>query len=269
MRQNLDSTPLRVLHVTDTHLFEDPAGTLAGVETERACLDVLSHVREYAGPIDLILLTGDLVHDRSTVAYQRLRERMAEFHVPVLVLPGNHDDRDLMRQIYRAPPVQWVFEARFGSWLIISLDSSVPGKPGGRLQTDELERLDKLLERSPEANVLICLHHQPVATGSEWLDRIGVGNGDALLELCARHPGVRAIVWGHVHQDVDRRLGRVRLLATPSTCVQFRPGGQTFGLDAIPPGYRMLALHADGRVDSRLYRLPTLPDGLEVETSGY
>ncbi len=269
MPQNRDTTPIRVLHITDTHLFGDPAGTLAGVATDPCCLEVLAHARQHVGAVDLVLLTGDLVHDRSLTAYQRLHERMAAFQVPVLVIPGNHDDRVLMRQVYDRPPVHWTFDFRLGGWLFIGLDSSVPGKPDGWLDEGELARLERTLEMHPDQHVVICLHHQPVAMGSEWLDRIGAGNGEALMEIAARFPSVRAVIWGHVHQAVDRYAGHLRLLATPSTCVQFRPGQKTFTLDGEPPGYRTLELSADGRVESRLFRLPGPPPGLQLETVGY
>ncbi|MCC5856646.1 MAG: 3',5'-cyclic-AMP phosphodiesterase [Ectothiorhodospiraceae bacterium] len=269
MEHNRAGAPLRVLHMTDTHLFGDPTVTLAGVATDRTCLDVLEHVRAHAGHLDLILLTGDLVHDRSMDAYLRLRERMLAFQVPVRVIPGNHDDQRLMRELFDAPPVQWGFQFRMGDWLLVTLDSSIPGKPGGRLQDEELERLDTLLGQEPGRHALICLHHQPVPMGSEWLDRSGVENAAALLEIIGRHASVRAVLWGHVHQDSERRQGQVRMLSTPSTCIQFRPGQAGFSLDALPPGYRVLELHGDGRVDSRLYRLPATPQGLELGTEGY
>jgi 3',5'-cyclic-AMP phosphodiesterase len=269
MDQSQARSPLRVLHITDTHLFGNPDETLAGVATDQSCLEVLAHVRAHAGPLDLILFTGDLVHDGSMEAYRRLLERMTSFGVPVLVVPGNHDDQGLMRQLYDCPPMEWAFDMRLGNWLLIMLDSSIPGEPGGRLQPEELERLDQVLSENPDLHALISLHHQPAPMGSRWLDRIGAENGEALLDIVQRHASVRAVLWGHVHQDLERRQGDVRLLATPSTCVQFRPGQQDFSLDALPPGYRMLELHDDGRIETRVHRLGAAPKGLELETDGY
>ena len=68
----------------------------------------------------------------------------------------------------------------------------------------------------------------------------------------SRHPGLRAILWGHVHQASDRVRQGVRLLSTPSTCAQFLPGSATFAMDTRPPGYRWLDLHDDGRIETRI-----------------
>ena len=59
---------------------------------------------------------------------------------------------------------------------------------------------------------------------------------------------MRAVVWGHVHQDFDAMRGPVRLLSTPSTCAQFKPGAEKFAVDTRPPGYRILELGVDGAI---------------------
>lgn len=262
-------TPLRVLHVTDTHLFAAESDDLAGVRTEQTCLEVLSHVRSEAGRLDLVLHTGDLVHDYSAAAYSRLRERLLDFGVPTLVIPGNHDHADEMRRQFAMPPVTWQFQTVVGNWLIVMLDSSIHGEPGGRLQPAELEQLNEVLEALPQLHALVCLHHHPVAMGSEWIDQIGVENGEALFRVLDRHTNVRAVLWGHVHQTFDGERQGVRLMATPSTCIQFKPGQREFALDALPPGYRVLELHPNGEINSRLFRLKELPQGLRLGTEGY
>jgi Icc protein len=44
----------------------------------------------------------------------------------------------------------------------------------------------------------------------------------------------------------------IRILATPSTCRQFKPGSEKFEVDDKPPAYRHIELGADGEVDTRL-----------------
>lgn len=84
--------------------------------------------------------------------------------------------------------------------------------------------------------------------GSRWLDSVPLRNAEAFLAVCDRHPAVRAIVWGHVHQASERERRGVRLLSTPSTCAQFLPGSDKFAVDKRPPGYRWLDLHEDGSI---------------------
>ena len=137
-----------------------------------------------------------------------------------------------------------------GNWQLIFLDSTVPGAVHGHLREAELARLDVALQEQPERHALICLHHQPVPIGSTWLDELLLDNADALFAITDRHPQVRGILWGHVHQAFDATRHNVRLLASPSSCVQFKPGCVDFTVDDKPPGYRWLELSVDGRIET-------------------
>ena len=261
---------LQVLHVTDPHLASDPQSRLGGIDT-RASWEAVLGAALAEGPVpDLVLLTGDIVHDGAAATYHRVCADLLAIGAPALLLPGNHDDNTVMAAAVPGHgPVAWAGHQRIGGWLIVALDSTVAGAPGGHLAEGELARLQGLLQDLPELPTLIMLHHQPVAVGSAWLDRIGAGNGDRLMALVDAHPQVRVVLWGHVHQAFDRRHGRARLLATPSTCIQFAPEQDRFGLDPKPPGWRRLTLHPDGRVDTRVERLARLPEGLDLGLGGY
>jgi Icc protein len=67
-----------------------------------------------------------------------------------------------------------------------------------------------------------------------------------------RHACVRGVVWGHAHQALDLYRGPLRLMCTPSTCMQFRPRTTGFEIDDRPPGYRLIELHADGSLASEV-----------------
>jgi Icc protein len=86
--------------------------------------------------------------------------------------------------------------------------------------------------------------------GSKWLDEVGLENGDELFAVLDRHPQVRVLLWGHVHQAYEGLRKRVRMLSTPSTCAQFTPGSDGFAVDRRPPAYRWIDLHADGRIET-------------------
>lgn len=260
---------LRVLQLTDLHLFADTSGRLAGMETERSFAEVMERVLTDYWPVDLILVTGDIAHDGGEGGYRRFKTALEGLAVRTLVVPGNHDDPTVMRRVFGSGRVTWSRNALLGNWQFVMLDSVVPGATGGRLGEGELAALEHALAAQPSAHAMICLHHHPISMASRWIDRIGVENGDALLEVVDRHPQVRALTWGHVHQAYDRCRGHVRLLATPSTCFQFQPGSREFALDGQPPGFRWLQLHADGRIDTAVIRLPGLPAALNLEHRGY
>ncbi len=260
---------LRVLQFTDTHLYADPDKRLLGVQTQRSLEDCVQLARAQHRQTDLVILSGDLVHDCSEAGYLRLRDTATGFGCPVCVLPGNHDDPAKLTALMGGAPVISGGTFRQSSWQVICLDSSVPASDAGNLDPVQLNRLEQQLARTPETFTLVTVHHPPVAIGSAWMDRIGLRNAAELFAILRGHDRVRAILCGHIHQELDTEHQAVRVLGTPSTCAQFKPRDDEFGVDSLPPGYRWLLLHANGEFETGVRRLSELPPGLELKSGGY
>jgi Icc protein len=241
--------PLRVLQFTDLHLFGDPARRLRGVPTLDSAAATLAAARDRHPAPDALLLTGDLVQD-DAAGYAHLRRLFAGSPAPVHCIPGNHDVADAFGPALSAAPFRVGGHHRHGRWLFVMLDSTVAGRVGGHLAAAELARLDAALGAHPALHALVCLHHQPTPAGSRWLDAGALANGPELFAVLDRHPNVRALAFGHVHQAYAERRRGVQLLATPSTGGQFAPGSDDFATDDRPPAYRWLALAPDGGVES-------------------
>ncbi len=263
------STPhFKVAQISDVHLHADLSAGLYGLNSYRSFSEVVALAAQRQP--DLLLLTGDLVHDETAEGYRHLRRALAPLGVPGLCIPGNHDDLTLMRQVLQAQGgLGCEKSVRHGRWQIVMLNSQVVGKVGGRLARDELDFLELSLSLYPDHHTLICMHHHPVALGSKWLDQIGLDNADQLFEVIDAYAQVKALVWGHVHQLFDGERRGVRLLATPSTCIQFKPGVDTFSLDPVAPGYRWFRLYEDGRFETAVERLQQMPGRLDVNAPGY
>ena len=259
---------IKVLQLTDTHIYANPVGTLLGINTLDSFKRVIQHFREHHWPLDLLLATGDLVHDASPDGYSLMGEMFAGFDVPVFCLPGNHDVPPVMHKHLARDQVCTDVVRDHGAWRFIMLDSVIPGEEGGRLEQAQLDQLQQALE-SNDRHTLVCMHHQPVNVGSAWIDTMAIENPEPLFEIIDRHPQVRGILWGHVHQTFEARRGQVRLMASPSTCVQFAPLIDDFQVDEEPPGFRLLALLPDGTIRSEVVRIDDIPQGLEVASSGY
>jgi Icc protein len=260
---------LRVVQITDTHLFGDARGRLVGMNTEETSLEVLSKVVAEAGPLDLVLATGDIVHDGSEIGYRRFKERFERLAVPTLVIPGNHDKPEVLDQVMQGGHVRREQHLLLGNWQFVMLDSSAADRDGGHLAPAQLALLERQLAAYPSHHAMVCLHHHPVSVGSRWIDTIGVDNADEFFAIVDRFPQVRVILWGHIHQDFRARRNGVELLASPSTCIQFRPGQAEFGLDDMPPGYRWLNLYADGRIETGVERAEARVREVDLQSGGY
>jgi len=260
---------LKVLQLTDSHLYADPSQCLLGLNTLYTFDQVVELAFRTRGRPDLVLATGDLVHDASEAGYKRFRKRMTALQTPTYCLAGNHDRPDRMSQLLNRDGVHYIQHSLPQNWSLIFLDSTTPGETHGSLAPDQLELLDELLARHPQRHTLICLHHQPIPVGSLWMDGIGLRDPEPFLQRLQHHPQIRGVLCGHIHQEFEGRYGSVRIMGTPSTCIQFNAGQDKFGIDARPPGYRWLDLLPDGTIHSGVDFLQQMPVGLDLASVGY
>ena len=247
---------IRLLQITDTHLFADPASMHGGVNLEDRFQAVLSAMRPWADGADAIVHTGDLVHDGSQQGYARLADALGSLGLVGLVMPGNHDDRRVLERVFAVGQPRAARQVTLGEWCVIALDSQVTGNVAGHLSAAERAALSNALAATDARYVAIALHHPPVSVGTPWLDAIGLDNADALHQQLQADPRIRVCVFGHVHMTWDAAVDGVRMLATPASAVQFAAGAETFTLDQGPPGFRWIDLLADGSIETDVVRVP-------------
>ncbi len=260
---------LRVLQITDSHLYADPTNSLAGINTEQSLLHLLDIAKEYILPVDLILVTGDLIHDASPKGYQRLKGHLLALNAQTYCIPGNHDDIATMEQHISCDKIGTHTMSTHGNWALIMLDSAVPGKVSGHLNDQQLDLLKAGLEANQDRHVLVSLHHHPISLGSAWIDQLALDNPDELFSILDQYHNVRGLLWGHAHQRYEGERNGVKLMGSPSTCIQFKPNQDNFAIDPTPPGLRWLAMLPDGSIETDIEFLEQTPAGIDLSVSGY
>lgn len=255
--QSSENGAVRLLQLTDPHLFAEADGQLLGVNTHASFQAVLAEVQAQGSLYDVILATGDLVQDHNPAAYHRFARLVEPLQKPIFWVVGNHDIQPQMGELLSAyPQIQPHKHLLAGDhWQLILLDSHVPNVPGGMLSQVELDFLTDKLRANPNRHSLIVLHHNILPTKSAWLDQHSLSNAAALAEAIRPFEHVKAILHGHIHQEVDSLWQGCRVLATPSTCIQFKPACEQFTLDLVPQGWREITLYPDGRLETTVKRL--------------
>lgn len=262
--------PIRVVQVSDSHLFESEKGALLGLETDFSLGKVLDLVQKEQQNMDMILATGDLSQDGSKASYVRFKNYMDVFSAPVYWMPGNHDVVSTMGDVVGDPQFMTPCVIKKGSWAIIMLDSSIsPDEAAGELAKNQLDFVAKALEENQNSHCMVVLHHHPIPYGSEWLDTSELRNPDEFFAITDQHPQLRAIVWGHVHQEMESTRKGVSLYSIPSTCVQFKPKSQEFAVDELNPGYRWFDLYPDGTIKTGVSRVVGVEFEVDYTIKGY
>ena len=261
--------PIRLIQISDSHLFADPQTQLLGINTQQSLQQVLAQVKQDHPNPDLLLLTGDLAQEADELTYRRLEQTVASIGGRGCWLPGNHDDPKKMQQLsdgYFSGTKQ-LFAGEF--WQLILLNTKVPGEVHGFLEQSELDFLEACLKRAPERYSLICMHHHPVNIGSQWMDNINCRNGQQLLDILTQYPNTRAVTWGHIHQDFHCQYQHLQLFSAPSTCIQFLPGSNEFAVDPVAPGYRWIELSSSGTIKTGVSRIEAYQQQVVLESEGY
>ena len=150
---------LRVVQVSDCHVSGNPETAYRGQDAD-GNLAALLPVIEAWQP-ELLLLSGDVSEDSSAASYQRVSTRLKTLGVPVLALPGNHDEPAVMSRYFGAGPWGEPFEFQARRWGLLLLDSTVADRVSGELATRTLDQLKSCLDSSTAEHILVALHHQP------------------------------------------------------------------------------------------------------------
>ncbi len=110
-------------------------------------------------------------------SYRRACDLLSVFPAPVLVIPGNHDDRDRFRagfaglpnlvSLPHTGPLHAVFE---GPIRVLGCEVTVPGDHHGQVTPDHAAWLDAVLAAAPETPTLLVTHQPPFLTGIAVID---------------------------------------------------------------------------------------------------
>jgi 3',5'-cyclic-AMP phosphodiesterase len=217
-----------IAQISDTHIGPVPdaadAQEAAAVGLRRA----VEHLLRLPACPDVVLITGDCANNGTVAEYQRFRQLLEPLTIPFYIIPGNHDDRMHMLELFGSQgsaPLAGFVQYVVDTWPVrlIALDTNVPGKGEGFLCAERLDWLEQRLAEAPDRPTIIFMHHPPFLTGLAPLDTIGLINADMLGAVIARHPQVERIVAGHVHSTMLRRFHGTIAMTCSATAHQFFP----------------------------------------------
>lgn len=248
---------MKIIQLTDLHLTKNDTDKRTGIfdgltGMNQNFLKIINHSEVTTA--DIILVTGDVTDKGDTESWEFFwREiKKAKLSKKTLVIPGNHDvccldligrenpKSTLVLEDYRKlkkglsinqqktsfPCIELKSYKRLA---IFSVNSNNMGNTGvvdnaiGIISKQELESFEKLLQETKEneASVkvkLLLMHHSPFLPNESYpfgseMDR---NSSDILLELCRKY-GINIILHGHLHQDKNRKIGKMKIIGAPAS----------------------------------------------------
>ena len=220
---------MTIVQFSDTHVTAD--GRLHfGHDSAQYLHDAIAAVNTLPERPLCAIVTGDLVDHGTRDEYAVFAAAMCGLRVPYFVIPGNHDDRDVMREALppqtfcneRGPRVRYTVEAF--PIRIVALDGNCKRpSPGARLSPDDLAWLEQTLACDRERPTIVAVHQPPFASGLWYLDAFGFRGARALRAILARHPQAGRVISGHVHHVRQARFEHALATTAPSTVPQLVP----------------------------------------------
>lgn len=252
-----------IIQISDCHLFSDKKQSLLSVKTYESLSAIVALIQLKQPEAEIIIVSGDISQDDSPQSYENFIEIMKSLNVSMNAVPGNHDNSTMMKILF---PIKSII---LESWQIILLNSQKPHFVKGFLDEDELKFLENKLASHSNLFSIIFFHHQPIRVDSVWLDKIGLSNSEDFWERLTSFPNVKAVFFGHVHQEFIGKNKNVPCYGAPSTCFQFKANHNDFALENIPPGFRWIDLYDDGTIKTGITRLDRYIGIFEKDAKGY
>ena len=197
--------PVLIAQISDLHIKRPGMLAYGRVDTAAALARCIIELNRFSPRPDLVVISGDLCDTPVKEEYEHLKTLLAPLAIPFVAIPGNHDDRALLRQAFPALGYAGTsgalnLQRSLGPVDVLLADTSVPGKAHGELDAATLAWLDTTLGAAPQRPALLFLHHPPFTTGIRHMDVQNLRNADALAGIVERHRRLRLIAAGHVHR---------------------------------------------------------------------
>ena len=211
--------------ISDLHIKPERKLAYGVVDTATMLERCVADIGRLPQRPDAVIATGDLVDGGTAAEYALLRELLSPLTMPLYLMPGNHDERQALRQVFNdhhylqstSAFIQYVVDN--SSLRLIALDTVIPGQSGGTLCDERLAWLERALAESDKPTV-VALHHPPFVTGIGHMDDGGLESSANLQRIIARRPYVERVIAGHLHRPITVRFGGTVASTCPSPAHQ-------------------------------------------------
>ena len=224
-----------VAHISDLHI-----GGSTGAEPRLEL--TASYLRARASGLAAVVVTGDIADHGNPSEYAAVR-KLLDLDVPMVFVPGNHDDRAAMRGAFEGlpgvgdEPLDQV--VNLGNLAIVACDVTVPGHAYGAVDDRVVGWLERVLVQLTGTPILLCMHHHPVDSTIAWLDAIALRDSKRLEAVVISNRDVVAVLAGHLHSAMSSTFADRPLVVAPgvsTTAVLPWEESETSMHSAEPPG---------------------------------
>lgn len=219
---------MRIIQLTDLHVDLEGDNTF-GIDIRGNFIDLLQEVVRLAP--DHLVISGDLcINEGISSIYKWIKAQLEILDIPYDIIPGNHDDVQMMAEIFGIQHLidgeELFFAKKMDKTHCLFLDSS------RGFHTDrQLKWLRRQLQQANE-ELIIFMHHPPMEAGVPFMDsKYPLQDMPAVQSVLFEHPHRIAIFCGHYHVEKSLQLRNVNVFITPSSFFQIDQFSPEFRVD--------------------------------------
>lgn len=168
---------------------------------------------------DVLIVTGDVLN-HATAGSAAARDLYRAFartltdtlRVPWFVVPGNHDDPELLAEVcgdhMPEHSAEFDWHTHLNGFRIVGLNTHGQNTRAGHLTETQRHWLRSTLETPAEHGTVIAMHHPPIDTVHPFFTFARLADAEA-LETVLPHSDTRLVLSGHFHLPTSGLLGGV------------------------------------------------------------
>lgn len=182
---------MRIAHISDSHIT--PGGEFRKERFSQIAAEI------NAGAFDLVVHTGDVTELGLREAYEHSKKAMQTIEKPLVVIPGNHDCRNVGYELFQEyfGDLNGVKEGK--DYVLVYVDSSIPDRNEGRVGSSKFSWLkNRLIEYSSRRLKIVAVHHHLVPVPKAGTERNVLFNAGDLIDLFQKYD-VDLVLSGHRH----------------------------------------------------------------------
>lgn len=217
-----------IAQISDPHIAGTGLKTYGHAPMAENLARCVEHINGQSLKPDLVLLSGDVTNNFTRDEAQRAADILAGFDCPYYLVPGNHDDRNVLWDVFGGAAIptrtdrfiNYVIEGH--AMRIIALDTLWDGEDGGMICDVRAAWLRNCLAKGGNQPTVIFMHHPPLKCGIPETDEDGFSGADLLGDIVANYPNIERILCGHIHLLTHSRWCGTIVTTAPSMGMQLR-----------------------------------------------
>lgn len=192
---------MKIAHISDIHCNY---GTDFNSKIFEKAVKILNNIES-----DLIFISGDLTTDGLLPEYEFAQEKMKEVNGKKVIIPGNHDERNLGWKLFPKFFGETDFIHSYDYVNLIGLASSEPDKDDGRLGRGRHQLIEQGVKK--ENLTIIGFHHHVIPVPNSGRERNIIEDAGETLDILLKND-IPLVLMGHRHVPFGVKIHKTLLV---------------------------------------------------------